>query len=104
MPNASTKPSAAKKVTIYSTPQCHFCHMTKDFLTDHNIPYEDIDVKSDVQQREHLFEIMGGITGVPVITIEDPAGKIPMEKIVGFDPDRLAAALDFDAAPEKMAA
>jgi glutaredoxin len=86
-----------KKVTIYSTPQCHFCHMAKDFLSDHQVPFEDIDVKNDLEKRQELFTIMGGITGVPVITIEDPKQPDGMYKIVGFDPDRLAAALELPA-------
>ena len=32
-----------KKVVIYSTPTCHFCHMAKDFFKENNVPFEDIE-------------------------------------------------------------
>lgn len=72
-----------KNITIYSTPTCHFCHMAKDFLTEHNVPFTDIDVSADPEKRAEMIEKSGQM-GVPVITIDD-------EMIVGFDRNRLAS-------------
>ena len=44
-----------KKVTIYSTPTCHFCHMTKEYLTEHKIPYTDFDVAHDLTKRQEMI-------------------------------------------------
>ncbi len=66
-----------KKITIYSTPTCHFCHLAKDFFTAHNVPFEDKDVMTDLVARQEMVTKSGQM-GVPVIDIE---GKI----IVGFD-------------------
>lgn len=70
-----------KEITIYSTPTCHFCHMAKEFLTEHNVAYTDVNVAADPQKRAEMIEKSGQM-GVPVITIGD-------EVIIGFDKGRL---------------
>ena len=59
-----------KKIDIYSTPTCHFCHMEKDFLTSHNVPFTDYDVASDAEKRKYIMELTGQM-GVPVTVITD---------------------------------
>ena len=66
-----------KEVTIYSTPSCHFCHAAKDFFTENNITFTDIDVAANADKRVEMVEMTGQL-GVPVIRIED-------DVIVGFD-------------------
>ncbi len=74
-----------KKITIYSTPTCHFCHMAKEFLKDKNIEYTDYDVSADEEKREEMIEKSGQM-GVPVIDID---GEI----IVGFDQQKITEKL-----------
>lgn len=69
------------KVTIYSTPTCGFCKMTKQYLNSRNIPYEDIDVTKNHEAGHEMIH-KSGQTGVPVIDID---GQI----VVGFDQRRL---------------
>jgi glutaredoxin-like YruB-family protein len=69
-------------ITIYSTPTCHFCHMAKEFLTEHNGPFTDYDVQADLEKRAEMAEKSGGMA-VPVIDVDG-------EVMVGFDKDRLA--------------
>ncbi len=66
-----------KEVTIYSTPSCHFCHAAKDFFTENNITFTDIDVAANADKRVEMVEMTGQL-GVPVIRIED-------DVVVGFD-------------------
>ncbi len=75
-----------KKITIYSTPTCHFCHMAKDFLTSKGIPFEDFNVATDLEKRKEMMDKSGQM-GVPVILIED-------QLIVGFDRERIEQLLD----------
>lgn len=65
------------KVTIYSTPTCHFCHMAKDFFTSKGIPFEDFNVSFDAEKRKEMVDKSGQM-GVPVIIIKD-------KLIVGFN-------------------
>jgi glutaredoxin 3 len=75
-----------KKVTIYSTPVCHYCNLAKDYFNDHKIKYESFDVASNLEKRREMMEKSGQL-GVPVILIDN-------EVVVGFDRSRLAKLLD----------
>lgn len=70
-----------KKVTMYSTPWCTYCKMTKQFFQDHNISFEEHDVASDAKSRDEMIQKTGQM-GVPVIDID---GQI----VIGFDQRRL---------------
>ena len=48
-----------KNITIYSTPTCHFCHMAKDFLTEHNVAFTDYNVQTDLEKRQEMIEKSG---------------------------------------------
>lgn len=78
-----------KKVTIYSTPTCHFCQMTKDFLKEKSIGYTEFNVASDLEKRQEMIQKSGQM-GVPVIFIGD-------EMIIGFDKERLVTSLGVTA-------
>ena len=79
------KTNMDKTVTIYSTPTCHFCQMTKDFLKEKGITYTDFDVAHDLEKRQEMIQKSGQM-GVPVIFIGD-------EMIIGFDQERLVSTL-----------
>ena len=74
------------KTTIYTTPTCVYCKMTKAFFKEHNVAYEERDVSSDVKAREEMISKSNQMA-VPVIDID---GQI----IVGFDKVELSKLLD----------
>ena len=78
-----------KTVKIYSTPTCHFCAMAKEFLKENNIPFEDIDVLSNVEARREMVEKSDQM-GVPVI-------KIDGNLIIGFQKEKIANFLGIPA-------
>lgn len=69
------------KVKVYSTPSCPFCVTLKNFLKEHNIEFEDIDVSENELAQKEMIENSGQM-GVPVTDID---GQI----IVGFDQDKI---------------
>ncbi len=75
-----------KKVTIYTTPTCVYCKMTKAFFKEHNVSYEERNVAEDADARREMIEKSGQM-GVPVVDI---GGDIS----VGFDKERLSQLLD----------
>ncbi len=75
-----------KKIEIYSTQTCHFCHMAKDWLTEKGIAFIDHDVAQDATKRKEMVEISGQM-GVPVIKIGD-------DVIIGFDQDKIEKLLE----------
>ena len=58
-----------KKIEIYSTPTCHFCHLAKDYFNANNITYTEYNVATDTQKRDEMIEITGQ-RGVPVIVVD----------------------------------
>lgn len=74
-----------KQVVIYSTPTCHFCQMTKEFLKENNIEYTDYNVAEDMEKRQEMIEKSGQM-GVPVVYVGD-------DMMVGFDKGKLSTAL-----------
>lgn len=74
-----------KKVTIFTTPTCHYCHMAKDFFKENGVAYEEKDVLSDLAARQEMMEKSGQM-GVPVIAVGD-------ELVVGFDEAHLRSML-----------
>jgi len=73
-------------VKIYSTPNCPYCKLTKQFLTENNIPYEDIDVSVNQLAAQEMISRSGQM-GVPVVDID---GQI----VVGFDKNKLKQLLN----------
>ena len=65
------------KVIVYSTPSCPYCNMTKQFLKEHNIEFEDVDVSLDAQAAAEMI-VKSGQQGVPVTDID---GNI----VIGFN-------------------
>ena len=66
-----------KKVKIYSTPSCLYCHKAKEFFAKNNIAYEEVNVAVNEKAREEMIKKSHQL-GVPVIEIGN-------EVIVGFD-------------------
>ncbi|MFH1608579.1 MAG: glutaredoxin family protein [Patescibacteria group bacterium] len=58
-----------KKVEIYSTESCHYCHMAKDFFDENKIAYTEYDVASDLEKRKEMVKLTNQM-GVPVIVID----------------------------------
>jgi len=76
------------KVTIYSTPTCPHCHHAKDFMKEHNIKFEDVNVAANQEKAKEMIALSGQ-TGVPVI-------KIDNDIIVGFNRAKVAELLDIE--------
>ncbi len=85
-----------KKVTIYSTPTCHFCNMAKEYFKENHIEYSAFDVASDSEKRKEMVEKSGQL-GVPVIVIDN-------DVVVGFNRPRLAKLLGIGDSAPKVAA
>lgn len=56
-------------IKVYSIPDCMPCKMTKKFLSDHDIPFEDV----NVEENEAALELIKshGFFSLPVVTTND---------------------------------
>jgi len=75
---------------IYSTPACGYCHMLKDWLTEHKVGFIDVNVATDPKRGVEMVQKTGQM-GVPVSVIKFADGK--EEVVLGFDRDRLSKIL-----------
>jgi len=73
------------RVKVFSTQMCPYCFTLKEFLKEHNIKFEDIDVSKDLAVQKEMIEKSGQM-GVPVVEID---GEI----IVGFDREKISKLL-----------
>lgn len=73
-------------IIVYTTKTCAFCKEVKRYLGHKNREYTEIDVTNDVDKRIELQKITN-YTTIPVTKIGD-------EYIVGWQPLKLAAALN----------
>ena len=78
-----------KTVTIYTTPTCGFCAMTKRFFNEHGVAYTEKDVSRDAAAAQEMIDRSGQM-GVPVTIVSDGEKE---ELIVGFDRARLASVI-----------
>ena len=70
-----------RKVTVYSTPTCHWCRVVKEFLSQKGVGYTEKDVAADAMARDEMLRLTGRMA-VPAITIGN-------EVVLGFDKQRL---------------
>jgi len=58
------------KVLIYSSPDCPYCYLVKDYLTKKDIQFEEIDLYEQPEKRKEMEEISGQ-KNIPVILINN---------------------------------
>ncbi len=75
-----------KKVIVYGTPTCHFCHAVQEFLKSKNVDYEYINVAADREKLQEMVDKSGQM-GVPVVQVGDD------EMVVGFNQAKLSELL-----------
>ena len=74
------------KVRIFGTNQCPWCTVAKNFLKEHDIEFEDINVAHNRKAAEEMIEKSGQM-GVPVIEIDK-------EVIIGFNEAKIKELLN----------
>lgn len=76
-----------KKVEIYSTANCHFCHMAKEYFKANGVEFVDYNVGTDTEKRNEMLEISGQM-GVPVIVVDRK------DVVIGFNQKALMGLLN----------
>lgn len=76
---------ADKKVVIYTTSTCSWCHRAKEYFSRKGIPYTEYDVGQDREKAREMTQKSGQM-GVPVILVD---GVV----VVGFNQAKLDSLL-----------
>lgn len=69
-----------KKITIFTSDTCGYCHQAKDYLNSKGMTFEEKNISKDMNARKELMA--QGFMGVPIINVDG-------EVIQGFDKSRL---------------
>ncbi|PLR83689.1 glutaredoxin family protein [Bacillus sp. V33-4] len=72
-------------ITVYTTTRCPYCVMLKNFLSDQNVPFKEVNVETNPKIMLQLVKTTGQM-GVPQTEVN---GKW----IVGFDPNNIMMTL-----------
>ncbi|RBW69433.1 glutaredoxin family protein [Bacillus taeanensis] len=77
-----------KKVIIYTQETCGPCHAEKEWLKEHNIDFEERDIRKNAAYMNEAIEL--GASQTPVTVIEGNASK---EVVMGFNQEKLSSLL-----------
>lgn len=69
------------KIRLFVKPFCGWCHEAKDWLDEHGLAYEELDVVTDRAAYQEMKELSGQ-TKAPVIEIDG-------EVLADFDSEQL---------------
>lgn len=79
---------AGSEITVYTTPNCPWCHKLKDFLRGEGIDYREINVREDFEEARKMVALTGE-RSVPVTVI---GGEV----VTGYAPDKIKELLTGD--------
>ena len=66
-----------QKITIYATDWCWDCRRVRDFLDEHSIPYQWIDIDQDQSGEAYVLRANQGMRSVPTLVLQD--GRVLVE-------------------------
>jgi len=72
-------------VKVYTTPACPYCFTLKEFLKEHNIKFEEINVSKNKKVREEMIKKSG--------RLEAPILEINGEIVIGFNKEKICKLL-----------
>lgn len=73
-----------KKIEIYTSDTCGYCHAAKDYFNQNNVQFTEYNISSNPEARKELMK--KGYRSVPLIVIDS-------EEILGFDKDKIDSIL-----------
>jgi glutaredoxin 3 len=76
MPTSGSNPHPPR-ITVYTSPSCHWCKVAKRYLEEKGLKYREVDIISDLKGRQEMVR-MTGQYGVPVVRVGEKA-------MVGWD-------------------
>ncbi|MGG3891540.1 glutaredoxin family protein [Metabacillus fastidiosus] len=72
-------------IIVYSTNQCPYCVMLKNFLKEQNLVFKEVNVEENPEIAQKLLDVTGRM-GVPQTEIDG-------RWIVGYDPNTIMKVL-----------
>jgi glutaredoxin-like YruB-family protein len=76
-------------VKVYITPTCPYCVTLKEYLKEHNIDFEEVDISQNEEARDDIIKRSGQM-GTPIVEVD---GNI----VAGFDKEKINQLLKIKA-------
>jgi glutaredoxin len=90
------------KITIYTTSECQFSKQEKEYLTSHNLPFEEKNLETNREFLTEMLSVSNNFAGTPVTKIEKDDGSVVVLK--GFTSNEFDQTLGMGAAVAAMSA
>ncbi|QQG44239.1 MAG: hypothetical protein HYW86_05265 [Candidatus Roizmanbacteria bacterium] len=90
------------KITVYSITDCPFCKQEKEYLTSHNLQYEEKNLETNKEFLSEMLTLSNNFAGTPVTKIDKDDGQIAVLK--GFTKEEFDQALNIQPAAPAVAA
>lgn len=87
----------SKTITIYTTNTCAYCEVVKKFLNNKGLTYTVVNMDEHPEVRQEVIAMSGAMT-VPVTIVADEDEAVPKNITVGWNPAKLASAVQGMAA------
>ena len=87
----------SKSITIYTTNTCAYCEVVKKFLNNKGLTYTVVNMDEHPEVRQEVIAMSGAMT-VPVTIVADEDESVPKNITVGWNPAKLASAVQGMAA------
>ncbi len=68
------------KITIYTVTDCQFSKQEKEYLSSHNLPYEEKNLELNKEWLTEMLAVSNNFAGTPVTRIEKDDGTIQVFK------------------------
>jgi glutaredoxin len=86
----------ANPITFYSVPACDSCDMVRNYLTEQDLPFTEVNVESDIDNQNAMKAAVGNLS-VPTLTVGTRA-------MTGYNRDGISAMLEVAGYPVTAAA
>lgn len=75
------------KITLYTVSDCQFSKAEKEYLTVHNLPFEEKNLEQNREWLSEMLAVSNNFAGTPVTKIEKDDGQIVIVK--GYNKEEL---------------
>lgn len=89
------------KITIYTTTACEFSKQEKEYLTSHNIQFEEKNLETNREFLKEMLAVSNNFAGTPVTKVEKDSGEVIVLK--GFTEAEMAKELGLSMAGDAPA-
>lgn len=79
-----------KKITIYTSNNCAYCGMVKQYLQMKGADYSEVNIEDNPDRRQEVIEMSGAST-VPVTVVTSQDGR--KDVTIGYNLGKLSSAL-----------